>query len=77
MSYVFIQAFDVTSLNLLQLGFTCGYTGPGPHLRFFLFPQYSCAAAPHIIHAVVSALSLLLFVVMALLLSMAEVGPAL
>ncbi|GFR46430.1 hypothetical protein Agub_g8004 [Astrephomene gubernaculifera] len=73
-SSVFFQAFDVASLNLLQLGFTCRFTGPTkPHLHFALFPEYSCAKAPHILHAIVSGLCLVLFVAIALLLNMAEV----
>ncbi|GLC42489.1 hypothetical protein PLESTB_001103800 [Pleodorina starrii] len=73
-SSVFFQAFDVASLNLLQLGITCRFTGPAkPHLHFDLFPQYSCTTTPHILHAVVSALCLILFVAIALLLNMAEV----
>ncbi|GFR46566.1 hypothetical protein Agub_g8158, partial [Astrephomene gubernaculifera] len=70
----FFQAFDVASLNLLQLGISCRYTGyVQPHLHFTLFPQYSCAKAPHILHAIVSGLCLMLFVAIALLLNMAEV----
>ncbi|GFR46567.1 hypothetical protein Agub_g8160 [Astrephomene gubernaculifera] len=73
-SSVFFQAFDVASLNLLQLGISCRYTGyVQPHLHFNLFPQYSCSAAPHILHAIVSGLCLMLFVAIALLLNMAEV----
>ncbi|GIL68039.1 hypothetical protein Vafri_21326 [Volvox africanus] len=77
-SSVFFQAFDVASLNLLQLGISCNYWGPSSpdqesHLRMDLFPNYSCRTTPHILHAVVSALSLLLFVTIALLLNMAEV----
>ncbi|GLC52514.1 hypothetical protein PLESTB_000638200 [Pleodorina starrii] len=73
-SSLFFQAFDVTSLNLLQLGFSCRFTGPAkPHLHFILFPEYSCMTTPHIVHAVVSALCLVLFVSIALLLNMAEV----
>ncbi|GLI61040.1 hypothetical protein VaNZ11_003192 [Volvox africanus] len=77
-SSVFFQAFDVASLNLLQLGISCNYWGPSSpdedsHLRMDLFPNYSCRTPPHILHAVVSALSLLLFVAIALLLNMAEV----
>ncbi|KAG2423146.1 hypothetical protein HXX76_015531 [Chlamydomonas incerta] len=73
-SSIFFQAFDVTSLNLLQLGFSCRFTGPvTPHMHMDLFPVYRCMATPHIIHAVVSAVFLLLFVVIALLLNMAEV----
>ncbi|KXZ44102.1 hypothetical protein GPECTOR_73g623 [Gonium pectorale] len=41
-SGVFFQAFDVASLNLLQLGLSCRYSGPEePHMAFDLFPQYS------------------------------------
>ncbi|KAG2494506.1 hypothetical protein HYH03_007274 [Edaphochlamys debaryana] len=73
-SSVFFQAFDVACLNLLQLGISCRYTGfVTPHMRLDLFPQYSCTSAPHLMHAIVSALSLILFVAIALLLNMAEV----
>ncbi|KAG2488469.1 hypothetical protein HYH03_012974 [Edaphochlamys debaryana] len=72
-SSVFFQAFDVACLNLLQLGIACRYTGPQPHLYMSTFMAYSCASAPHLIHAVVSALALILFVAIALLLNMAEV----
>ncbi|PNW87843.1 hypothetical protein CHLRE_01g004124v5 [Chlamydomonas reinhardtii] len=72
-SSVFFQAFDVASLNLLQLGFSCNFTGPMPHMYMDLFPAYSCASSPHVIHAVVSAILLLLFVAIAMLLNMAEV----
>ncbi|KAG2494504.1 hypothetical protein HYH03_007272 [Edaphochlamys debaryana] len=73
-SSVFFQAFDVACLNLLQLGISCRYTGfMTPHMRLDLFPQYSCTSAPHLLHAIVSALSLILFVAIALLLNMAEV----
>ncbi|KAG2435422.1 hypothetical protein HYH02_011922 [Chlamydomonas schloesseri] len=73
-SSIFFQAFDVTSLNLLQLGFSCRFTGPAtPHMHMELFPVYSCMTAPHIVHAVTSGIFLLLFVVIALLLNMAEV----
>ncbi|PNH08057.1 Tiny macrocysts protein B, partial [Tetrabaena socialis] len=69
----FFHAFDVASLNMLQLGISCRYLGPSPKMHFDLLPQYSCAAFPHMIHAIVSALSLVLFVVIAMLLNMAEV----
>ncbi|PNW87839.1 hypothetical protein CHLRE_01g003950v5 [Chlamydomonas reinhardtii] len=73
-SSVFFQAFDVASLNLLQLGISCRFTGPvAPHMYMDLFPVYSCASSPHLIHAVVSGIFLLLFVAIALLLNMAEV----
>ncbi|GLI60726.1 hypothetical protein VaNZ11_002824 [Volvox africanus] len=73
-SSVFFQAFDVASLNLLQLGITCRFTGSkSPKLHFDLFDRYSCTTPPHIMHAVVSALCLILFVCIALLLNMAEV----
>ncbi|KAG2435420.1 hypothetical protein HYH02_011920 [Chlamydomonas schloesseri] len=72
-SSIFFQAFDVASLNLLQLGFSCHFTGPKPHMYMDLFPAYSCASSPHVIHAVVSAIVLLLFIAIATLLNMAEV----
>ncbi|KAG2494508.1 hypothetical protein HYH03_007276 [Edaphochlamys debaryana] len=83
-SSLFFQAFDVACLNLLQasgraqglegLGISCRYTGfVTPHMRLDLFPQHSCTSAPHLMHAIVSALSLILFVAIALLLNMAEV----
>ncbi|KXZ50396.1 hypothetical protein GPECTOR_16g569 [Gonium pectorale] len=73
-SSVFFQAFDVASLNLLQLGISCRYWGPAtPHMRMDLFPQHSCAALPHVPHAVVSGCSLALFVAIGLFLNMAEV----
>ncbi|KAG2435418.1 hypothetical protein HYH02_011919 [Chlamydomonas schloesseri] len=73
-SSIFFQAFDVASLNLLQLGFSCRFTGPvTPHMHMDLFPAYSCASSPHVVHAVTSGIFLLLFVVIALLLNMAEV----
>ncbi|GLC41265.1 hypothetical protein PLESTM_001177800 [Pleodorina starrii] len=73
-SSVFFQAFDVASLNLLQLGISCNYSGDaGPRLYMNLFPSYSCTSTPHVLHAVVSALSLVLFVAIAMLLNMAEV----
>ncbi|KAG2423149.1 hypothetical protein HXX76_015534 [Chlamydomonas incerta] len=73
-SSIFFQAFDVASLNLLQLGFSCHFTGPvTPHMHMDLFPAYGCASSPHVIHAVVSAIFLLLFVAIAMLLNMAEV----
>ncbi|PNH12169.1 Tiny macrocysts protein C [Tetrabaena socialis] len=58
-SSVFFQAFDVTSLTLLQLGINCRYAGNLPHMRFDLFPEHT--------------LSLVLFVTIALFLNMAEV----
>ncbi|GFR46428.1 hypothetical protein Agub_g7932, partial [Astrephomene gubernaculifera] len=68
------QTFDVACLHLLQLGISCNYTGAlRPHMHLNLFPQYSCAKAPHILHAIVSGLCLVLFVAIALLLNMAEV----
>ncbi|KXZ55417.1 hypothetical protein GPECTOR_3g69 [Gonium pectorale] len=73
-SSVFFQAFDVTSLSLLQLGISCRYTGfAKPKMQLELFPEYSCMSTPHLLHAVVSALSLVVFVAIALLLNMAEV----
>ncbi|KAG2494507.1 hypothetical protein HYH03_007275 [Edaphochlamys debaryana] len=61
-SSVFFQAFDVACLNLLQAsGRAQGLEGVG------------CTSAPHLMHAIVSALSLILFVAIALLLNMAEV----
>ncbi|EFJ43613.1 hypothetical protein VOLCADRAFT_96265 [Volvox carteri f. nagariensis] len=77
---VFFQAFDIASLNLLQprsrggVGITCRLNGPQkPHKYLALFPSYSCAAMPHVVHAVVSGVSLLVFVTLALLTNMAEV----
>ncbi|PNH05151.1 hypothetical protein TSOC_008612 [Tetrabaena socialis] len=67
------HAFDVASLNMLQLGISCRYFGPSPKMHFDLLPEYSCVAPPHLIQTVVSALSLVLFVVIAMLLNMAEV----
>ncbi|GIM07919.1 hypothetical protein Vretimale_11958 [Volvox reticuliferus] len=73
-SYVFLQVFDITSLNFLQLGISCNYVGPAkPHLHMALFPRYSCSSAPHIIHALVSGLLLLLFAAVAMLVNMSEV----
>ncbi|KAG2435423.1 hypothetical protein HYH02_011923 [Chlamydomonas schloesseri] len=73
-SSVFFQAFDVASLNLLQLGISCRFTGPvTPHMHMDLFPDYGCSSMPQVVHAVVSGVFLLLFVVIALLLNMAEV----
>ncbi|KXZ45662.1 hypothetical protein GPECTOR_52g60 [Gonium pectorale] len=58
----------------IQLGISCRYNGPDkPHMHFDMFPEYSCAKAPHLFHAVVSAISLVVFVVIALLLNMSEV----
>ncbi|KAG2494502.1 hypothetical protein HYH03_007271 [Edaphochlamys debaryana] len=58
----------------IKLGISCRYTGfVTPHMRLDLFPEYSCTSAPHLMHAIVSALSLILFVAIALLLNMAEV----
>ncbi|GFR44799.1 hypothetical protein Agub_g6134 [Astrephomene gubernaculifera] len=73
-SSVFFQAFDVASLNLLQVGISCRLTGPTkPHLHLDLFPAYSCATMPQVVHAVVSGASLLVFILLALLTNMAEV----
>ncbi|PNW87845.1 hypothetical protein CHLRE_01g004157v5 [Chlamydomonas reinhardtii] len=73
-SSVFFQAFDVASLNLLQLGISCRFTGPvKPHMYMDLFPVYSCMTTPQVIHAVISGVFLLLFVIIAMLLNMAEV----
>ncbi|GLC41288.1 hypothetical protein PLESTB_001078900 [Pleodorina starrii] len=72
-SSVFFQAFDVAALNLLQLGMTCRYTDKESRMHFDFFPQYSCSTAPHVTHAVVSGLSMGLFVAIALLTNMAEV----
>ncbi|EFJ51253.1 hypothetical protein VOLCADRAFT_87875 [Volvox carteri f. nagariensis] len=73
-SYVFLQVFDITSLNFLQLGISCNYVGPAkPHLHLSMFPSHSCSSSPHIIHALVSGLLLLLFVVVAMLVNMSEV----
>ncbi|GIL80540.1 hypothetical protein Vretimale_16032 [Volvox reticuliferus] len=71
---VFFQAFDIASLNLLQVGITCQINGPKkPHMHLSLFPVYSCASMPQVVHAVVSGVSLLVFIVLALLTNMAEV----
>ncbi|GIL60368.1 hypothetical protein Vafri_14969 [Volvox africanus] len=71
---IFFQAFDIASLNLLQVGITCRLNGPKkPHMHLALFPQYSCASMPQVVHAVVSGVSLLVFVALALLTNMAEV----
>ncbi|EFJ45177.1 hypothetical protein VOLCADRAFT_94617 [Volvox carteri f. nagariensis] len=73
-STVFFQTFDVAVLNLLQLGISCRYTGYGnTRMRFDLFPEYGCSSSPHVVHAVVSGLSLGLFIAIALLTNMAEV----
>ncbi|EFJ45151.1 hypothetical protein VOLCADRAFT_94559 [Volvox carteri f. nagariensis] len=72
---VTIHAFNPGGrLSLLQLGISCNYSGNGGRrLHMDLFPSYSCTSTPHVLHAVVSALSLVLFVAIALLLNMAEV----
>ncbi|GFR51520.1 hypothetical protein Agub_g13936 [Astrephomene gubernaculifera] len=70
---VFFQALDVTSLNLLQVGISCRLSGPGHHLHLDLFPDRSCSEMPHVIHAIVSGLSLVVFILLALLTNMAEV----
>ncbi|EFJ45146.1 hypothetical protein VOLCADRAFT_94549 [Volvox carteri f. nagariensis] len=71
---VFLHAFDIASLNVLQLGINCRFTGPEhPHLRFDMLPKYSCVKPPHVMHAVVSGLALTLFVVLSLVSIMAQV----
>ncbi|KAG2495534.1 hypothetical protein HYH03_006477 [Edaphochlamys debaryana] len=73
-SSVFFQAFDIASLNLLQIGIACNFTGPKqPHMHLDLFPARSCAAMPQIVHTIVSAVSLVVFIALALLTNMAEV----
>ncbi|KAG2492488.1 hypothetical protein HYH03_009153 [Edaphochlamys debaryana] len=78
-SYVFIQVFDVTSLNFLQLGISCNYTGDaGPRLHMAIFPSYSCSAMPQLAQCIVSGILLGVFVLVAMLvnLSEVEVNPA-
>ncbi|KAG2488727.1 hypothetical protein HYH03_012727 [Edaphochlamys debaryana] len=73
-SYVFIQVFDITSLNFLQLGLSCNYMGPAePHMHMALFPQYSCSSLPHIVQVIVSGVLLGVFVVVAMLVNMSEI----
>ncbi|KAG2436029.1 hypothetical protein HYH02_011741 [Chlamydomonas schloesseri] len=75
-SYVFLQVFDITSLNFLQLGISCNYTAPtssGLFLHMQLFPQYSCSALPQLAQAVVSGVLLGVFVAVAMLVNMSEV----
>ncbi|GLC41279.1 hypothetical protein PLESTM_001179200 [Pleodorina starrii] len=70
----FLQAFDIASLNILQVGLDCRFNGPKvPNLHFDLFPRYSCLKPPHVLHAIVSAMALVLFVVFALFSIMAQV----
>ncbi|KAG2488731.1 hypothetical protein HYH03_012730 [Edaphochlamys debaryana] len=72
-SYVFIQVFDITSLNFLQLGLSCNFMGPAePHMHMALFPQYSCSSLPHIVQVIVSGVLLGVFVVVAMLVNMSE-----
>ncbi|KXZ55419.1 hypothetical protein GPECTOR_3g70 [Gonium pectorale] len=57
LSAVFFQTFDISVMTIFEVG-----------------PWFSgCASSPHLLHAVVSALSLVVFVAIALLLNMAEV----
>eukprot|EP00198_Chlamydomonas_reinhardtii_P006675 XP_001696011.1 flagella associated membrane protein [Chlamydomonas reinhardtii] len=75
-SYVFLQVFDITSLNFLQLGISCNYTAPadsGMRLKMQLFPQYSCSALPQLAQAVASGVLLGVFVAVAMLVNMSEV----
>ncbi|KAG2436028.1 hypothetical protein HYH02_011740 [Chlamydomonas schloesseri] len=75
-SYVFLQVFDITSLNFLQLGISCNYTAPASSrlfLKMQLFPQYSCSALPQLAQAVVSGVLLGVFVAVAMLVNMSEV----
>ncbi|KAG2426217.1 hypothetical protein HXX76_013198 [Chlamydomonas incerta] len=75
-SYVFLQVFDITSLNFLQLGISCNYTAPassGLFLMMQLFPDYSCSALPQLAQAVVSGVLLGVFVLVAMLVNMSEV----
>eukprot|EP00198_Chlamydomonas_reinhardtii_P009477 XP_001698814.1 predicted protein [Chlamydomonas reinhardtii] len=59
-SYVFLQVFDITSLNFLQLGISCNYLGPtSPRLHMDLFPEYSCSETPQIVQVIVSGILLL------------------
>ncbi|KXZ42914.1 hypothetical protein GPECTOR_111g247 [Gonium pectorale] len=71
---VFFQSFDVASLNLLQLGLSCRLTGfATPRMHLDMFPSYRCNAMPQVIHTIVSAVSLIVFIALALLTNMAEV----
>ncbi|PNW76483.1 hypothetical protein CHLRE_11g467629v5 [Chlamydomonas reinhardtii] len=73
-SYVFLQVFDITSLNFLQLGISCNYLGPtSPRLHMDLFPEYSCSETPQIVQVIVSGILLLVFISVAMLLNMSEV----
>ncbi|PNW79659.1 hypothetical protein CHLRE_08g361950v5 [Chlamydomonas reinhardtii] len=75
-SYVFLQVFDITSLNFLQLGISCNYTASassGLFLRMQLFPQYSCSALPQLAQSLVSGVLLGVFVAVAMLVNMSEV----
>eukprot|EP00198_Chlamydomonas_reinhardtii_P006676 XP_001696012.1 flagellar associated protein [Chlamydomonas reinhardtii] len=75
-SYVFLQVFDITSLNFLQLGISCNYTAPassGLFLKMQLFPQYSCSALPQLAQAMASGVLLGVFVAVAMLVNMSEV----
>ncbi|KAG2439095.1 hypothetical protein HYH02_006619 [Chlamydomonas schloesseri] len=73
-SYVFLQVFDIASLNFLQLGISCNYMGPtAPRLHMALFPEYSCSEMPQIVQVIVSGILLLVFICVAMLLNMSEV----
>eukprot|EP00201_Polytomella_parva_P007131 CAMPEP_0175084446 /NCGR_PEP_ID=MMETSP0052_2-20121109/28065_1 /TAXON_ID=51329 ORGANISM="Polytomella parva, Strain SAG 63-3" /NCGR_SAMPLE_ID=MMETSP0052_2 /ASSEMBLY_ACC=CAM_ASM_000194 /LENGTH=768 /DNA_ID=CAMNT_0016356253 /DNA_START=23 /DNA_END=2327 /DNA_ORIENTATION=- len=74
-SSVFFQSFDVTSINMLQLGFDCRFSGSEGDSPYHLdsFPAYKCYTLPQVIHTTSSALALIVFMVLASLLNMAEV----
>ncbi|KAG2494212.1 hypothetical protein HYH03_007568 [Edaphochlamys debaryana] len=66
---LFFQVLDVLTLTLFQVPFKCHFIGY-PKAMFDIldgYPGVVCSGFPHVIHMVVSGLSLLIFVVCALL----------
>ncbi|GLC56222.1 hypothetical protein PLESTB_001081300 [Pleodorina starrii] len=74
MSRLLFQTFDVASLNLLEVGISCRFTGRAePHLYLDFFPTHSCSKPPQLTITLMSSTFLVLYVVLGLFIKLAQV----
>jgi hypothetical protein len=69
---IFFQILDIASMSLFLIAMDCGYFGVANQYFNQEFPDQACFQMPHLIHLVVAAGSLVLFIGMAITYQVAD-----
>jgi hypothetical protein len=67
-----LQILDIASMSLFLIAMDCGYFGVADQYFNQEFPTHACFQMPHLIHLVVAAGSLVLFIGMAITYQVAD-----